>query len=205
MVRKQVLRAREHSRKSLLEKVKSEPDQNKMTFNMTCYPVFQNVRNILQELHILLTLDKDHKKLLQDIPVVGFRNGKSLKDHLVRAKLANAEISGRSESCGKGNCQVCDFICHTDTFSTKVCSETFKVQSGVLNCNSQKVVYLLKCRICGKAPYIVKAKTKFRAKFNNSKSADRSYRKKNAKYHSNVFMNIMANTDIMGLMISSSH
>ena len=38
--------AREHSRESLLEKVKSQPDQNKLTFNIT-YPVFQNVRNIL--------------------------------------------------------------------------------------------------------------------------------------------------------------
>ena len=97
---------------------------------------------------------------------------------MVRAKLSNVEITGRSESCGKGNCQVCDFICDTDTFSTKACGETFKIQSGILNCNSQKVVYLLKCRICGEAPYVGKAKTKFRARFNNYKSAHRSYRKK---------------------------
>ena len=57
MVRKQVLQAREHSRESLLKKVKSESDQSKLTFNITYCPVFQNVRNILQELHILLTPD----------------------------------------------------------------------------------------------------------------------------------------------------
>ena len=108
MVRKQVLRPREHSRESLLEKVKSEPDQNKLTFNITYYPVFQNVRNILQELHILLTPDKKHQKVFQDIPAEWFRNGKSLKDHLVTVKLPNGEITGRSESCGKGNCQVWD-------------------------------------------------------------------------------------------------
>ena len=96
---------------------------------------------------------------------------KSLRDHLVRAKLPNVEITGRSKSCGKGNCQVCDFICDTDTFSTKTCGETFKIQSGVLNCNSQKVVYLLKCRTCGEAPYVDKVITKFRARFNNYKSA----------------------------------
>ena len=55
MVRKQVLRACEHSRESLLKKVKSESNQNKVTFNITYYLVFQNVGNILQELHILLT------------------------------------------------------------------------------------------------------------------------------------------------------
>ena len=116
MVRKQVLRAHEHSRESLLKKVKSESDQSKLTFNITYCPVFQNVRNILQELHILLTPDKEHKKYFQDIPVVGFRDGKSLKSHLARAKLPNVEITGRSESCWKRNHQICDFISNTDTF-----------------------------------------------------------------------------------------
>ena len=100
MVRKKVLRAREHSTESLVEKVKSESDQQKLTFNITYYPVFQNIRNILQKLHILLTPDQEHKKVFQDIPVVGFRNGKSLKDHLVRAKLPNVEIAEKSESSG---------------------------------------------------------------------------------------------------------
>ena len=58
MVRK-LLRATE----SLLEKVKSESDQNKLTFNITYYPIFQNVRIILQELQILLTPDKEQKGL----------------------------------------------------------------------------------------------------------------------------------------------
>ena len=178
MVRKQVLRPREHSRESLLEKVKSEPDQNKLTFNITYYPVFQNVRNILQELHILLTPDKKHQKVFQDIPAEWFRNGKSLKDHLVTVKLPNGEITGRSESCGKGNCQICEFICDTDTFSTKACAKNFKILIGALNYNFQKVVYLLKCRICAEAPYVGKAKTKFRARFNDYKSLHMSYRKK---------------------------
>ena len=76
MVRKQILRAREHSRESLLEKVKSESDQKKLTFNITYCPVFENVRNILLELHILLTADQEHKKVFQDIPVVRFRKVK---------------------------------------------------------------------------------------------------------------------------------
>ena len=67
------------------------------------------------------------------------------------------------------------FICETDTFTTKACGETFKIQSGILNCNSQEIVYLLKCRICGEALYVGKAETKFRASY---KSAHRSYRKK---------------------------
>ena len=92
---------------------------------------------------------------------------------MIRVKLPNVEITRRSESCEKGNCHVCDFICDTETFSTKVCRKC-----GVLNSHSQKVFYLLKCRICGEAPYLGQAKTKFRVRFNNYKSAHRSYRKK---------------------------
>ena len=40
MVGKRVLRARKHSRESLLEKVKSESNRKKLTFNITYYPVF---------------------------------------------------------------------------------------------------------------------------------------------------------------------
>ena len=83
--------------------MKSESDPNKLTFNITYYPVFQKERHILQELHILLKPDKERKKVFQDIPVVGFRNGKSLKDHLVRVKLLNVKITGRSESYQKEN------------------------------------------------------------------------------------------------------
>ena len=35
------------------------------------------------------------------MPVVGLRNGKSLKDYLVRAKLSKLEESGRCEPFGK--------------------------------------------------------------------------------------------------------
>ena len=174
MVRKQVLRAREHSRESLLEKVKSESDQHKLTFNITNYPVFQNVKNILQELHILLTPDKEHMKVFQDIPHVKFCSGKSLKD---RAILPNVEITGRCESCGKGTVRFVT-LCAIQTLFLPKTGETFKIQSRVLNCNSQKVVYLLKCGICEEAPYVCKTKTKFRTRFNNYKSAHRSYRKK---------------------------
>ena len=96
IVRKQVVRAREHSRKNVLEKIKSESHQNKLTSNIFYYPVFQNVRNILQEIHIFLAPGKKQKKVFQDIPVVGFRNGKSPKDPSVKVKLPNVEITGWS-------------------------------------------------------------------------------------------------------------
>ena len=80
IIRKQILRAREYSRKDLLEREKAETSEPKLTLNITYYPVFQNIRNILQELHLLLAPDKKQKKVFSNVPVVGFYDGKSLKD-----------------------------------------------------------------------------------------------------------------------------
>ena len=84
---KQILNAREHSRNGLLEKEKQQLSERKLTFSITYYPAFFNVRGIMEELHILLTPNKEHKKVFPDVPVVGFWNCKSLKDYMVRAKL----------------------------------------------------------------------------------------------------------------------
>ena len=83
MICKQILRAREHSRNDLLEREKQQMSEQKLPFNITYYPAFQNVRGIMEELHILLTPNKKHKKVFPNVPVIGFRNGKSLKDFLV--------------------------------------------------------------------------------------------------------------------------
>lgn len=75
MARKQILQAHKQSRESLLQNVKSEYDQKNLAFDITYYLVFQNVRKILQDLLMLLTSDKEHKKVFQGILVVGFRSG----------------------------------------------------------------------------------------------------------------------------------
>ena len=57
----------------------------------------------MEELHILLTPNKEHKKVFSNLPVAGSWNGKSLKDYLVTAKLHKLEESGRCEPCVKKN------------------------------------------------------------------------------------------------------
>ena len=56
---------------------------------------------IIEELHILLTPNKEHKKVFPNVPVIGFQNGKDLKDFLVRETLPILNESVRCESCGK--------------------------------------------------------------------------------------------------------
>ena len=83
---KQILSAWKHSRNGRLEKEKQQITEKKLTFNITYYQAFQNVRFMIKELHILLTLNKEHTKIFPNVPVVGFGNGKSLKDYVVTAK-----------------------------------------------------------------------------------------------------------------------
>ena len=73
--------------------------EKKQTFSITYYTAFQNVRSIMEELRILLTLNKEYKNVFPKVPFVGFQNGKSLKDFLVRAQLPKLEENGRCEQC----------------------------------------------------------------------------------------------------------
>ena len=175
VVRQEILKARKIRRNELLQKEHNHPEENKLTLNITYYPAFQNTKTILEELQILLAPDKEHQNVFPNIPIVGFRNGKSLKDHLVRASLPILNQTLGSESCGKRNCQVSQFIVNTDTFSPITTDETFKINKGPLHCNSKKVIYLSECKKC-KNPYVGKAHTKFRMRLNNYKSAHKSFK-----------------------------
>ena len=99
--------------------------------------------------------DKKHKKVFPDVPVLGFRYDKSRIDYLVRAALPKTNENVRSEPCGKKTCLVCNSINTTTAFTTEPVGET---ESGPLNCDSEKVLYLLKCKVCGEALYVGRAK-----------------------------------------------
>ena len=133
MIRKQILSTREHSRNDLLEKEK-QMSEKKLTFNITYYPAFVNVRSIMEELHISLAPNKEHRKVFPDVPFVGFGNGKSFKDYLVRAKLLKVDMSRRCKPCGKKTCLVCNSISTTTTLTTEACQETFKVPNLIKKC-----------------------------------------------------------------------
>ena len=99
-VRKQIIRARGFSRDSLLDRKNTREEQKKITFNLIYYPVFQNVKKLLAELHLLLSPDVAHKAVFTNVPIIGFKNDRSLKDHLVRAVLLKVDAEGGSKPCG---------------------------------------------------------------------------------------------------------
>ena len=144
MVRKEILRATAIPRDALLEKVNNQEKQSKITFNITYHPVFRDVRNFLEELHVILASDDGHKKVFPDVPPVGFKNNKNLKAHLVRSQLPDLDEVGRFKLCGgkRPPCHLCENIKDTSTFKSKHLDEIHKINKNY-NCNSKMAVYLI--------------------------------------------------------------
>ena len=55
-------------------------EQNKKTFSLTYYSVFQNVKKFSAELHLLLTPDVTRKAVFTSVPTNGLKNDRSLND-----------------------------------------------------------------------------------------------------------------------------
>ena len=62
---------------------------------------FQNIRNLLQELNLLLAPDKEYKKVFPNEPAVAFRNSKNLKDMFFRKVLPKINETGDLTHVGR--------------------------------------------------------------------------------------------------------
>ena len=82
--------------------------------------------------HAIKTMRKFSPRL------VGFSDGKSLIDYLVRTMLIKIDNNGGFESYGKGTCQASHFIGRTNSCTTKVFGKPFKIHCRLLNYNSEK-------------------------------------------------------------------
>lgn len=70
-VSKEILKVRAFSSETLLGHEKLMQNDDVVAFNITYYPIFKNIRNILDGLHILLAPEQNHEKLLANIPRTG--------------------------------------------------------------------------------------------------------------------------------------
>ena len=85
LVRQQILKARTHKRKDLLNNMKDKRNDYQLVFNIMYHPNFSKLKDTMPFLHLLLTPDQEHQKVFHKVPIIGFRRAKSLKDILVRA------------------------------------------------------------------------------------------------------------------------
>ena len=136
---------------------------------------------------------KEHNIVFLNVPVVWFKNGRSLLGYLVRAKVSKLEESGRYELYEKNHCFVCGSISITTTLTTETWQETFETQKGPLNCDFKKALHLVKYKLCDEFPDAGKGKTKFRYRYDKRKH--RTFRKENQKvprkrFHNHCCLNV---------------
>ena len=158
----------------MLDKNK-EARESKLIFNITFHPTFGKLKEVLQRIHLLLTPDGEHRTVFPEVPIVGFKRGKSIRDFLVKAKLPPLEEDWVCNGCGASRCKVCETIEDATTFSDKDKTCSYKIRKGMLNCNSNYVICLFSCKVCG-VQYVGSTKTAFRIRFNNYKSKHRKFR-----------------------------
>ena len=65
LVRGQILKARKFSRSEVLNKQKRMGNKSRIVFNITYHPVFSKFKNVLSEIHLLFTPDREHGRSLR--------------------------------------------------------------------------------------------------------------------------------------------
>ena len=83
------------------------------------------MKNVLQALNLLLSPDKEHKKVFANAPIVEFHNSRNLKDSLVTAALRKTNKTWKYKLYGKKNCLVCNSISTNINLKKDTCREVF--------------------------------------------------------------------------------
>ena len=143
LVRQQILKARKYTRTELLTSQREEVHINKLVLNITYFPIFSKLKNILLKIHLLLTPGRENRKVFANVPIIGFKRGKSLKDILVRAKVPPLKTEkGFCGPCNKPRCEICKHITKTHQFESSSTKRIYSIRPQNLNCASINVVYL---------------------------------------------------------------
>ena len=114
-VRPEIERVKAMNRTDLLSKGDKEID-NRITLVFTYHPALTKVYEILQKVYRHTLKSQRLTAILPSPPELAFRNGKTLKDHLVRSKLKTTYEKPGVTICGRKNCEICHILHQGDTF-----------------------------------------------------------------------------------------
>ena len=111
-----------------------------------CSEILKLFKTILSEIHLLLTWGRKHGEVLERVPVIRFRRAKSLKDILVRARIAPLEKKKDCcRSCEGSRCETCKHIVTTETFRSFSTQREYHIKPNNLSCRSSNPLYLFSC------------------------------------------------------------
>ena len=135
----------EHIDKVVFSKQPLRKDTSELgvPFVATYHPKLKDLGKLIKNLHFFLYSDSEVRRFFSSASIVSYRSARKIKDHIVRSKLYPTERKVGISRCGTPKCQVCASIQVTDTFSSFFTNHNF-------NCNSKCLLYLLRCKACGK-------------------------------------------------------
>ena len=139
---------------------------DRVPFVITHIPRNPPLRKILLEQHKILLDDERMRKAVPNIPVVGERNCKSLRDILMSSVLPIKlnTISPGSYKCDD-NCILCrEHFVEQTKFSSDKTGETFVIRHH-MTCQVKNFIYLLYCSKCKYKQYVGESKNTMRIRF----------------------------------------
>ena len=154
----------------LRKRPKLDQEEYPIRLFLTYHPALnKQIYNILNEIHPSALKSPKLGKVLPTPPRVTYRNAKSIRQHLVRARMKPMEQTPRGVfPCEHSRCQIDDVLKLGDTFSNWNDSSIFKINHR-FSCKSECVIYLLTCNICN-MKYVGSTITPFNLRFNQYKS-----------------------------------
>ena len=71
MARRQILKARKFSRSEVLNKRRLVGNNSRFVFSITYHPVPSKLKNVLPEIHLVLTPGREHGIIFERILIIG--------------------------------------------------------------------------------------------------------------------------------------
>ena len=105
--------------------------------------------------------------------MISYKSFRKISSYLVRVKLYRINKTVGCYKCGSKRCELCKYITETNTFTSTVTGETFKINHH-FDCNDKCLVYLMTCNKW-KKQYTGQTTDHFRSRWNNYMSKSRSF------------------------------
>ena len=126
-------------------------------------------------MYTYIYMDQEAQQVFIPEPMITFRSKWKLSSYLVRAKLYPLERTVDSRKCYGKQCEACDNVTETLTFTSTVTQNTYKINHQ-FNCSKKRLFYLLTCNKCFKR-YVRQTEDKFHQGWNNYKSNNKKFQR----------------------------
>ena len=132
---------------------------------VTYHSLLKSIGKIIYDNLYLLYMNEELKHFFTSGPMVSFRSSRKISSYLVRTKLYPVEREVGSFNCKRPRCQICAYINETDSFTSTITGETYKINHR-FDCMEKCLIYLLTCNKCRKQ-YATLTVDTFRYRWNN--------------------------------------